>query len=188
MNEKLLKLKQKKLTSKVSYLRSELEETTLIFQDCLVNFQKEFGSYLEDYSSDKDNPIKTELEFDIPDRQVNILFRRIAGKTHPDKLIHKDISEKEFNKRVTLYKRANNAVKQKDWAKLKDIASTLDIDLTFDEIDDILYLDETTKSLLELVKVPNCVPSSFNLTAPLSASSIISLAVSNIKSPVSFTM
>ena len=152
MNEKLLKLKQKKLTSKVSYLRSELEETSLIFQDCLVNFQKEFGSYLEDYSSDKDNPIKTELEFDIPDRQVNILFRRIAGKTHPDKLIHKDISEKEFNKRVTLYKRANNAVKQKDWAKLKDIAITLDIDLTYDEIDDILYLEETTKSLAEKVK------------------------------------
>ena len=152
MSEKLLKLKQKKLTSKVSYLRSELEETTLIFQDCLVNFQKEFGSYLEDYSSDKDNPIKTELEFDIPDRQVNILFRRIAGKTHPDKLIHKDISEKEFNKRVTLYKRANNAVKQKDWAKLKDIATSLDIDLTYDEIDDILYLEETTKSLAEKVK------------------------------------
>ena len=152
MNEKLLKLKQKKLTSKVSYLRSELEETTLIFQDCIVNFQKEFGSYLEDYSSDKDNPIKTELEFDIPDRQVNILFRRIAGKTHPDKLIHKDISEKEFNKRVMLYKRANNAVKQKDWAKLKDIAITLDIDLTYDEIDDILYLEETTKSLAEKVK------------------------------------
>tara|TARA_Y100001951_G_C11240229_1_gene240027 strand:+ start:226 stop:780 length:555 start_codon:yes stop_codon:yes gene_type:complete len=152
LNEKLLKLKQKKLTSKVSYLRSELEETTLIFQDCLVNFQKEFGSYLEDYSTDKDNPIKTELEFDIPDRQVNILFRRIAGKTHPDKLIHKDISEKEFNKRVTLYKRANNAVKQKDWAKLKDIASTLDIDLTYDEIDDILYLEETTKSLAEKIK------------------------------------
>ena len=152
MNEKLLKLKQKKLTSKVSYLRSELEETTLIFQDCLVNFQKEFGSYLEDYSTNKDNPIKTELEFDIPDRQVNILFRRIAGKTHPDKLIHKDISEKEFNKRVTLYKRANNAVKQKDWAKLKDIAITLDIDLTYDEIDDILYLEETTKSLAEKVK------------------------------------
>ena len=152
MNEKLLKLKQKKLTSKVSYLRSELEETTLIFQECLVNFQKEFGSYLEDYSSNKDNPIKTELEFDIPDRQVNILFRRIAGKTHPDKLIHKDISEKEFNKMVTLYKRANNAVKQKDWAKLKDIAVTLDIDLTYDEIDDILYLEETTKSLAEKVK------------------------------------
>ncbi len=152
MNEKLLKLKQKKLTSKVSYLRSELEETTLIFQDCLVNFQKEFGRYLEDYSSGKDNPIKTELEFDIPDRQVNILFRRIAGKTHPDKLIHKDISEKEFNKRVTLYKRANNAVKQKDWAKLKDIAITLDIDLTYDEIDDILYLEETTKSLAEKIK------------------------------------
>jgi len=152
LNEKLLKLKQKKLTSKVSYLRSELEETSLIFQDCLVNFQKEFGSYLEDYSTDKDNPIKTELEFDIPDRQVNILFRRIAGKTHPDKLIHKDISEKEFNKRVTLYKRANNAVKQKDWAKLKDIASTLDIDLTYDEIDDILYLEETTKSLAEKIK------------------------------------
>jgi hypothetical protein len=152
LSEKLLKLKQKKLTSKVSYLRSELEETSLIFQDCLVNFQKEFGSYLEDYSSVKDNPIKTELEFDIPDRQVNILFKRIAGKTHPDKLIHKDISEKEFNKRVTLYKRANNAVKQKDWAKLKDIATSLDIDLTYDEIDDILYLEETTKSLAEKIK------------------------------------
>ena len=80
------------------------------------------------------------------------MFRRIAGKTHPDKLIHKDITKKEFNKRVTLYKQANNAVKQKDWAKLKDIAITLDIDLTYDEIDDILYLEETTKSLAEKVK------------------------------------
>ena len=60
--------------------------------------------------------------------------------------------EKEFNKRVALYKRANNAVKQKDWAKLKDIATTLDIDLTYDEIDDILYLEETTKSLAEKIK------------------------------------
>ena len=74
MNEKLLKLKQKKLTSKVSYLRSELEETTLIFQDGLVNFHKEFGRYLEDYSANKDNPIKTELEFDIPDNGNSLFF------------------------------------------------------------------------------------------------------------------
>ena len=46
MNDKLLKLKQKKLRQKVSYLRTELEETALIFQDAIVEFEIEFGEFL----------------------------------------------------------------------------------------------------------------------------------------------
>jgi hypothetical protein len=152
LNDKLLKLKQKKLSSKVSYLRSELEETSLIFQECLIDFYKEFGTPLSEFSDDSDKQINPDIEFDIPDKEVNLLFRRIAGKTHPDKLIHKDISDKEFNEKVSLYKRANNAVKQKDWVKLKEIANSLNIEIKFDEIDDILYLEETIKSLEVKIK------------------------------------
>ena len=38
MNDKLLELKRKKLQQQILYLRTELEETELIFQDCLRGF------------------------------------------------------------------------------------------------------------------------------------------------------
>ena len=38
MNDKLLELKRKKLQQQILYLRTELEETEWIFQDCLKEF------------------------------------------------------------------------------------------------------------------------------------------------------
>ena len=45
MNDKLLELKRKRLQQQVLYLRTELEETEWIFQECLKNFDVEFRQY-----------------------------------------------------------------------------------------------------------------------------------------------
>ena len=48
MNDKLLELKRKKLQQQILYLRTELEETEWIFQDCLKEFDVEFRKYFKD--------------------------------------------------------------------------------------------------------------------------------------------
>ena len=47
MNDKLLELKRKKLQQQILYLRTELEETEWIFQDCLKEFDVEFRKYFK---------------------------------------------------------------------------------------------------------------------------------------------
>ena len=149
MDGKLLKLKRKKLRQKVLYLRTELNETKLIFQNSLVTFNKDFGEYFNKEKSDpkgkqviSDNPI-----FDIPRKNVNLIFRWIAQKIHPDKLIHKDISKEEFDNYVELYKEANESVENKDWARVIEIASDLGIDISDVKKDDVEYLEESVKGL-----------------------------------------
>ena len=109
MNDKLLELKQKKLRQKVGYLRTELEETVLIFEDALVEFENEFGEYFRKKPTEKDNHKRIttkEPEFNIPRKDVNTIFKKIAQKTHPDKFAHTNIPKKIlkeiFNKKSTL--------------------------------------------------------------------------------------
>ena len=83
------KLKKKKLKLKLDYLNAELEETQLIFQKSLTDFSTDFNEYLDDFES-KTKEVKrvdSEVEFDIPKEKVNKVFKKIATKTHPDKLL-----------------------------------------------------------------------------------------------------
>jgi len=154
LDGKLLKLKRKKLRQKVLYLRTELNETKLIFQNSLFTFNKDFGEYFNKEKSDPkgkrvifDNPI-----FNIPRKNVNLIFRWIAQKIHPDKLIHKDISKEEFDNYVELYKEANESVENKDWARVIEIASDLGIDISGVKKDDVEYLEESVKGLEDKIK------------------------------------
>ena len=46
MNEnKLQHIRKKKLNQKIKYLKLELEETNLIFQDCLAQFYRDFSEF-----------------------------------------------------------------------------------------------------------------------------------------------
>ena len=68
MNDKLLELKRKKLQRQILYLRTELEETTFIFQDCLIEFEDEFRDYFKDQSNKDHKKVTTDPpEFDIPE-------------------------------------------------------------------------------------------------------------------------
>jgi hypothetical protein len=153
VNDKLLELKRKKLQQQILYLRTELEETEWIFQDCLKEFDVEFRKYFKDPTERKKGDVTTDsLEYDIPEKDVNMVFKKIAKETHPDKLINKDISDDEYAAKVDMYKEAQRSVKNRDWSKVVEIAKELGIDISDIKNDDSVYLNESVKRLTEKIK------------------------------------
>ena len=152
MKDKLLELKRKKLQQQILYLRTELEETEWIFQDCLKEFDVEFRKYFKDPTQKKKGDITSKPpEYDIPEVDVNMVFKKIAKKTHPDKLINKDISDEEYDAKVDMYKEAQRSVKNRDWSKVVEIAKELGIDISDIKNDDSEYLNESVKRLTEKI-------------------------------------
>ena len=153
MNEKLLELKRKKLQRQILYLRTDLEETTFIFQDCLVEFEGEFRDYFKNESAKDHKKVTTDPpEFDIPREDVNIVFKKIAQKTHPDKLVKEDTLSSTYKEKVDMYKEALGSVENKDWSRVIEIAMELGIDVSDVKNDDSDYLNESVKRLTEKIK------------------------------------
>ena len=153
IDDKLLELKRKKLQQQILYLRTELEETQWIFQDCLRDFDVEFRKYFSDPDKKDKKEVSNEPpEYDIPEKDVNTVFRMIAQKTHPDKLINKDISDEEYDAKVDMYKEAQRSVKNRDWSKVVEIANELGIDVSDIKNDDSEYLVESVKRLTQKIK------------------------------------
>ena len=151
--DKLLELKRKKLQQQILYLRTELEETQWIFHDCLIEFDVEFRKYFSDPDKKDKKEVSNEPpEFDIPEKDVNTVFRMIAQKTHPDKLINKDISDEEYDAKVDMYKEAQRLVENRDWSKMVEIAKELGIDVSNIKKDDSEYLVESVKRLTQKIK------------------------------------
>ena len=153
MKDKLLELKRKKLQQQILYLRTELEETEWIFQDCLKEFDVEFRKYFKDPTERKKGDVTSKSpEYDIPEVDVNMVFKKIAKETHPDKLINKDISDEEYDAKVDMYKEAQRSVKNRDWSKVVEIAKELGIDISDIKNDDSEYLNESVKRLSEKIQ------------------------------------
>ena len=153
MNDKLLELKRKKLQRQILYLRTELEETTFIFQDCLIEFEGEFRDYFKDQSNKDHKKVTTDPpEFDIPKEDVKNVFKKIAQKTHPDKLIKEDTLSSTYKEKVDMYKEALGSVENRDWSRVIEIAMELGIDVSDIKKDDSDYLHESTKALIEKIK------------------------------------
>ena len=153
MNDKLLELKRKKLQQQILYLRTELEETEWVFQDCLKEFDVEFRKYFKDPTEKKKGDVTSKPpEYDIPEVDVNMVFKKIAKETHPDKLINKDISDEEYDAKVDMYKEAQRSVKNRDWSKVVEIANELGIDVSDIKNDDSEYLVESVKRLTQKIK------------------------------------
>jgi len=154
VNDKLLELKRKKLQQQILYLRTEFEETTYIFQDCLKEFDVEFRDYFKDKSADKKQKKVTtdSVEFDIPEKDVNTVFKKIAQKTHPDKLINEDTLSSTYKEKVDMYKEALGSVENRDWSRVIEIAMELGIDVSDVKTDDSDYLNESIKALTEKTK------------------------------------
>ena len=153
MNDKLLELKRKKLQRQILYLRTELEETTFIFQDCLIEFEGEFRDYFKNQSTKNHKKVTTDPpEFDIPKEDVKNVFKKIAQKTHPDKLIKEDTSTSTYKEKVDMYKEALGSVENKDWSRVIEIAMELGIDVSDVKNDDSDYLNESIKALTEKTK------------------------------------
>ena len=153
MSDRLQELRRKRLEQQVLYLKSELEETQWIFQNCLREFDVEFRKYFKEPTKQQkgENAINSP-EYDIPIEDVNSVFKKIAKETHPDKLINQNISDEEYDAKVDMYKEAQRSVKNRDWSKVVEIAKELGIDIFDIKNDDSEYLNESVKRLTEKIK------------------------------------
>ena len=129
MND-IKKLHARKVRLKLRYLQTELEETKLVYKQSLEKFNKDFS---EEFVSN--NPIEPDasqkipsdpyekIETDVDDDTIREVYRKVAGKTHPDKI---DGNEK-------LFKSANQANRNKDFGHLLEMADELGIDVNLDD-------------------------------------------------------
>ena len=126
----LKEIKKKKLRQKLAYLQTELEETKILYKMCLDKFNTDFRNYLlnggidpevhSDINITKDpyDEIKTDIEEDT----LKSVYRKVAGKTHPDKGGNKSD-----------FAIANEANRNKDYGKLLEMADELGIKVPMDD-------------------------------------------------------
>jgi hypothetical protein len=129
--EQLKKLHTRKVRLKLRYLQTELEETRLIYKNSLEKFNKDFSGELVDTSTDElirenskahKDPYE-KINSDVDDDTIKEVYRKVAGKTHPDK---KDGDEK-------LFISANKANQNRDFGQLLELADELGIDINVDD-------------------------------------------------------
>lgn len=151
MDEQLQSYKLKKLKSQFEYLRSELEEHQYIYGLALEKFYVDFTQEIDE---EKVRNTKEEQKKDKAPKEKELikLYHRIANKTHPDKLINKDITSKEKTNLETLYKEATVASAEHNYDDLVDIANKLGFD---DVLESEHYLTKSINKLnhkLEFLK------------------------------------
>ena len=147
MDDTLQKIRYKKVRQKLRYLQTELEETKLIYKDCLDTFNTDFAEYLMNDESDISAPIDSEevkydkLDTDVDDETIKDVYRKVAAKTHPDK---KDGSEDEF-------KKLNEANKNKDFGTILEMADEYDIPIESSEFM-MLEMAKQNKSIVQSIE------------------------------------
>ena len=118
MDDTLQKIRYKKVRQKLRYLQTELQETKLIYKNCLDKFNTDFAEYLFGEEGDMSKSMDSEevkydkIDTDVSEETIKDVYRKVAAKTHPDK---KDGDENEF-------KRLNQANKNKDFGTILEMA------------------------------------------------------------------
>lgn len=120
-------IQNKKIRNQLRYLQLELEETKIIYQGCIEKFNNDFRSYMLDNNPEptqvkmtEDNNLKINTEVD--DDTFKQVYRKVAGKTHPDKGGNKSD-----------FAIANEANRNKDYGKLLEMADELGIKVPMDD-------------------------------------------------------
>jgi|TARA_B100001094_G_scaffold73689_1_gene70044 hypothetical protein len=128
--EELKKLRQRKIRLRLRYLQTELQETKLIYKNCLEQFNKDFSEeyFQNNPVDDLENQMSSndpyeKINSDVDDDTIKEVYRKVAGKTHPDK---KDGDDKMF-------KVANEANRNRDFGALLEMADELELDIKIDD-------------------------------------------------------
>jgi hypothetical protein len=147
VDEKLKLYTLNKLKKQIEFLRLELQETQYIFDKALTEFNRDFSDTLE-----QGKPIdiqKIQLT-DQEEKECNILFRRIATLTHPDKLGNNSKMEEEDKKKLEeLYKQSNDASEEGDYDTLVRVAGELGFE---DVTENEFYLEKSVSKLSDKIK------------------------------------
>ena len=118
---------QRKIRSQLRFLQLELEETRIIYQNSVEQFNRDFRKFMSGPQPEQVSKIEEDtnlvLNTEVEDDTFKQLYRKVAGKTHPDKI---DGDEK-------LFKSANQANRNKDFGHLLEMADELGIDVNLDD-------------------------------------------------------
>ncbi len=147
MDEKLKLYTLKKLKKQIEFLRLELQETQYVFEKAITMFNRDFSDILE---QGKPVDIQKIQLTDQEEKECNVLFRRIATLTHPDKLQNNSkIEETDKKKLEELYKKSNEASDEGDYDTLVEVAAELGFD---DVTDNEFYLEKSISKLSDKIK------------------------------------
>ena len=140
---KIKELRYKKTRQQLRYVQLELEETQMVYEDCVDKFNIEFKEELMD-SRDSEDPITdiddSHLKIDstIDKKILNDIYKKIAVKVHPDK---QNGDEEQF-------KELNRANKNNDYGTMLEMAEELGIGIKDNEES---YLNNT-KQIRAIIK------------------------------------
>jgi len=147
MDDTLQKIRYKKVRQKLRYLQTELEETKLIYKNCLDKFNTDFAEYLFGEEGDMSKSMDSEevkydkIDTDVNEETIKDVYRKVAAKTHPDK---KDGNENEF-------KRLNQANKNKDFGTILEMADEYDVPIESSEFM-MLEMAKQNKSIIQSIE------------------------------------
>ena len=147
--EKLQSYKLKKLKSQFEYLRTVLEECQYLYELSLEKFYQDFTQPLSDEEAQKANKPKKYKGKKPKEKELSKLYYRIVNKTHPDKLVNKDISEDKKNELEALYKKASDASEKSNYDDLVEIAIKLGLD---DVYESEYYLQKSIDKINDKIK------------------------------------
>jgi hypothetical protein len=147
MDDTLQKIRYKKVRQKLRYLQTELQETKLIYKNCLDKFNTDFAEYLFGEEGDMSKSMDSEevkydkIDTDVSEETIKDVYRKVAAKTHPDK---KDGDENEF-------KRLNQANKNKDFGTILEMADEYDVPIETSEFM-MLEMAKQNKSIIQSIE------------------------------------
>ena len=126
--DELKLLHQKKIRQQLRFLQLELEETKVIYKKSLEKFNADFRGYMNSDGvsmPEKQKPTEDEnlkIQSEVKDDTFKKVYRKVAGKTHPDKGGDSD-----------KFKKANEANRNKDLGALMEMADDLGIEVPIDD-------------------------------------------------------
>ena len=146
--DELKLLHQKKIRQQLRFLQLELEETKVTYKRACERFNHDFRNFMLENPSEfivggkqkvsDDENLKIESEVD--EDTFKKVYRKVAGKTHPDK--GGDDSK---------FKEANEANRTKDLGKLMEMADDLGVEVPLDD-DMVQNLKKQTKAIIKTVE------------------------------------
>jgi len=150
--EKANKRRIKRLMLQIDILNEDLDESKEIYDECEIDFRLVVGivnqyfnksrkENTQDGSGSVDESSIAQDEKVIVPAWAKNLYRGIVKETHPDKIIHLDISEDEKQKRGKAYILATDALNRGKVANLLEEGLNLNIpvDLNIEEISSFLF-------------------------------------------------
>ena len=123
--DKLKELRYKKTRQQLRYVQLELEETKLVYENCVDKFNIEFKDELLDSKEEQEDVENSffKIRTTVDEKTIKDIYKRIAIKVHPDKQTG---DEEKF-------KILNRANKNKDYGLMMDMADELNIKIRNDE-------------------------------------------------------